>query len=117
MKTPLIKTLLAMLACAMLLCACGQNPEPADEIRFDTEYPVEMKGTTFTAKVLSDNNIPYDPDRLENACSIAFSLYSNTNISGDLVALAASALENLEYLALCHYPEVVYLMLQHYGSN
>lgn len=49
MKTPLIKTLLAMLACAMLLCACGQNPEPADEIRFDTEYPVEMKGTTFTA--------------------------------------------------------------------
>ena len=26
-------------------------------------------------------------------------------------------LENLEYLALCHYPEVVYLMLQHYGSN
>lgn len=72
---------------------------------------------TFTAKVLSDNNIPYDPDRLENACSIAFSLYSNTNISGDLVALAASALENLEYLALCHYPEVVYLMLQHYGSN
>ena len=72
---------------------------------------------TFTAKVLSDNNIPYDPDRLEDACSLAFSLYSNTNISGYLVALAASALDNLEYLALCHYPEVVYLMLQHYGSN
>jgi hypothetical protein len=77
----------------------------------------EGKLYTVTAKVLTDNNIKFDPGKLENACSLAFLFYSNDNISEDLVVLVASALDNLEYLALCHYPEVVYLMLQHYGSN
>ena len=77
----------------------------------------EGKLYTVTAKVLTDNNIKFDPDKLENACSLAFLFYSNDNISEDLVVLVASALDNLKYLALCHYPEVVYLILQHYGSN
>ena len=71
----------------------------------------------FVSKILTDNKIDFDPDKLENACTLTCALYSNYNISAPLVTLVASAMDNLKYLALCHYPEVVYVLLQNYGSN
>lgn len=70
----------------------------------------------FTSDAFTKNNIPFDDEELKANCSLATALGSNGKLVSALLSFVIDEdkLNNIKYIVLSHYPEVIYALLKNY---
>ena len=69
----------------------------------------------FAKPILDEGGIEYVDSELQEGCSLAYSIASNTIVFPNLIGFIASdKVSNLNYIIVSHYPEVIYALLKNY---
>ena len=69
----------------------------------------------FAKPILDEGGIEYVDSELQEGCSLAYSIASNTIVFPALIGFITSDnVSNLNYIIVSHYPEVIYALLKNY---
>ena len=69
----------------------------------------------FAKPILDEGGIEYVDSELQEGCSLAYSIASNTIVFPNLIGFITSdKVSNLNYIIVSHYPEVIYALLKNY---
>ena len=68
----------------------------------------------LTSDAFRKNNVPFDDEELKTNCSLAAALGANGKLISALLSLVMdeNKLNNIKYIILSHYPEVIYALLK-----